>query len=262
MGAELGVGEDQPAVGFDASDHDATDIFRIHLLRHRARAEASCGAITRAAELVRTIPAGLADQGVDAAGAECGNADALGRQLVSQRLGVGEGGVLAGAVHAERDDLVEPQPGHRDCVHDVRLSVLRSHAREEGLDAVDDAVHVDREGPVPIGLGRLADDSAGQDAGVVDEQVELAEFGVDLLGQPFVGNGVGDVEVDGQRLDLLRFDLCRYRLRGAFLDIGEDDVHPLIGAGESDTPSDPGTGTGYQRHFAAQFVHRAPPFCS
>ena len=167
--------------------------------------------------------------------------------------------MLAGAVNAERDDLVEPQSGHRDGVDDVRLAVLRAHPREEGLDAVDDAVEVDRERPVPVGLRRLTDDSAGQHAGVVDQQVQLAELVVDALGQPLVADGVGHVEVDRQRLDLLRLDLRRDGLRRAFLHIGEDHVHPLVRAGQRDAASNARSGAGHQRHLAAQVVHASPP---
>ena len=57
-------------------------------------------------------------------------------------------------------------------VDDVALVAVREHHRHEGVDAVDDAPHVDREGPLPVVELVLPHPAlgAGADAGVVAQR--------------------------------------------------------------------------------------------
>jgi hypothetical protein len=86
-------------------------------------------------------------------------------------------------VHGEADE--------RGLAGDVddRAAARRAHQRDHAPAQQVDALHVDGEGEVPIGLGHLLQPARDRDAGVVDEHGRRAErarghgdYGIDLLG--------------------------------------------------------------------------------
>ena len=140
---------------------------------------------------------------------------------------------------------------------------LRAQAGEEDIDAVDDAVEVDGEGPLPIGAGGLVERARGEDAGVVAEQPQFAEFVVDALRQGFQGVAVGNVELDGEGADFLLRQFVGDGLGGVGFDIGDDDVHAFIGAGQGDAAPDPAAAAGDQGCTSVQVGgHGVVPFLS
>ena len=129
--------------------------------------------------------------GAEVRRADDAGADAVRRQLVAGRLGERDDGGLdrvvgrhAGGVH---------EPGERGDVDDVP-GPLALEQRHERAGAADDAEQVDLGDPAPLVEGGDVEPAAARDAGVVDQDVEPAPAGLDLLegGGPVVV--VGDVE--------------------------------------------------------------------
>ena len=108
------------------------------------------------------------------------------------------------------------------------LTVI-ADAADEGLHAVDHALQVDAEHPVPVVEGALVERAAGADAGVVAHQVHVAETILGAAGGVLHRVAVGDVELERQHLGAARFELgCRGGERLG-LDVGEHDAHSLAG---------------------------------
>ena len=105
------------------------------------------------------------------------------------------------------------------------------HGGHEGVDAVDDAVHVDVERPTPIvelvfpqrPLG------AGTDAGVVAEKVDGTELLQGGVAQLFHRCEVRHVALHPDDLESLGLKLVHRLGERIVVHVGQDHPHPLTG---------------------------------
>src|SRR5271154_748407 len=96
--------------------------------------------------------------------------------------------------------------------------------RLEHLHAVDDAFEIDVDDPVPVVFGDLSERPARGDAGVVADQVHLAEGGQRHVGGGAQGGAAGYVGDHALDADLLAGQRLARRLQRVRIDVGDDDV--------------------------------------
>ncbi len=141
------------------------------------------------------VHAGVArDVGLDAAGVDRRHRHrcTLDLELHAQRVGEAADGELGCVVGRLGGDADEPE--HARDVDDVALT-RRLEVGEERLGAVDDAPEVDAHQPLEVLVGHGFDGGAERHAGVVDDQVDPAVIGDDLVGPGVHRWPVGHVEL-------------------------------------------------------------------
>src|SRR5581483_5353240 len=122
-------------------------------------------------------------------GADRVDVDVVAPQLLRRHLGQRDDGALAGGVGGVGGARIAAAAdrGHVDDAPAAAvLFVLLDHFAGGALQAEEHALGVDPVDAVPIRLGQIHDVGIAGDAGVVDEDVEAAEF----------GDGAGDHRVD------------------------------------------------------------------
>ena len=133
------------------------------------------------------------------------------------------------------------------------------HARQEDLHAVDHALEVDVDLPVPVVIAGLLDGPKLADAGRIAQQLHRPEDALGFVGGAGVGRAVGDVELDGVDGQLLGGEV-RAGLRQMIL-AHVDDHHAhagFLGQHLRLPQAHPGAATGDEGHFALQFFHISP----
>ena len=166
-----------------------------------------------AGEVLRLAPAGGGDaledlavaglvglQGFGVGGGEVAGGDGvdlnvLRRPLVGESLGELRDAAFAGGVRRDSDaSLKAEQAGD---VHDLSGRIARDDISGEELAELEDAGEVDLQDLLPAGEGGVDGCVAVDGAGVVDEDVDVAEAGVgggeELLG----AGGGGEVSLEG-----------------------------------------------------------------
>ena len=134
---------------------------------------------------------------------------------------------------------------------------MRLHVRQEGDEAVDDAAKVDAEDPVPIVEACLVHRPEHADSGIVDENVELADFALHRLARRRPGVAVGDVERDEQgRVMAIVAEPARRRLAVGFAAIAESELHAFCGQRLGDAEAEAADGAGDQGRLAGECVER------
>ncbi len=110
----------------------------------------------------------------------------------------------------------------------MAVLAMRFHMRQEDLQPVDQSFEVDADHPIPVGRRDLFDPAGAGDAGVVAEDVHLAEFGKSLCGGVGEGVSVGYVAGHAER----RHALAAEHLNGVGasrrLDVGDRHVHAAL----------------------------------
>ena len=132
----------------------------------------------------------LAPFGLDAAGLDDDDVDAERLDLQAQAVAEGLDGELGAVVPAaeRRVDLA----AHRADVHDGATALL-AHVRQHELRQAHRAEHVDVELAARLVERHVLDGAVGAIAGVVDQDVDAAGLGDDLLDTGAHGVVVGDV---------------------------------------------------------------------
>jgi hypothetical protein len=117
---------------------------------------------------------------------------------------------------------------------------------------------MDGERAVDLLEGNVVDRAEGEDAGVVDEDVEPAEFGDSLLDRGHDRVRGSTVRFDREATLTVRPDLVDH-LAGALLrpGVGDRDVRPALGQPRRDRGSDPPAAARHQRRLADQLRHAA-----
>ena len=118
-------------------------------------------------------------------------------------------------------------------------------ARQDGDDAVDDAAQIDAQRPVPVAIAGQLDRPDHADAGIVDEQMDLAEPRLGLIGGGRVSVAVGDVEL--QRQHRADAKLGRGLVEMILPDVGDHDVHAGLLQRLGDAEADAGGAAGDER---------------
>jgi len=112
--------------------------------------------------------------------------------------------------------------------------------RHEGLGAVDDPVQVDPDDPVIIPVVDLVEGGARKsDAGVVDEDVNVAEGLFDLFGGFVHPGAVGHVEDEGFGLDAHARNFTGRLVKRAHFHVRQGHIHLGPGEGPCDPQADP-----------------------
>ncbi len=249
------MSENVELVGEDAPQHALTHLLLGHEQVEEVAAllPATVGfGVAAVGQRHRPCPAGRGDVRLHRAGTECRADDSLRLELGTHAFHHVDGGALGSAV--DRGARMRHESGHRSGIDDVAAFAVREHARQQGDDAVDGAAEIDTHDPVPIGEGRQCRGPDDGDAGVVAEQVNLAEA---RLGR---GRGarkilpVGDVELERQYGLRPR----QLRSRGAqviLANIRDDHVHAgseqRLGDAESYATAAPGD----ERGLAGEILH-------
>ena len=80
----------------------------------------------------------------------------------------------------------------------MRAFAMGAHARQEGLDGVDDAEEVDREDPLPIKVSLFGHGTlGGRHAGIIGQDVNRAELGLHSFGAIGEGIDARHINIDG-----------------------------------------------------------------
>src|SRR5512143_145055 len=156
-------------------------------------------------------------------GAKHGYADVDRGQLRCPAFAHSDHGEFRGAIrlHAWRRDHAR----HRCGIHEVAAFSMAFDQGREDFGAVDDALEVYVDDPVPIALVHRTKRTAHRDAGVVADEMDLAECRHCIERRASHAGTIGDVDEDRCGLDLLgckSFDRGLYRF---FVDVGEYDIH-------------------------------------
>jgi hypothetical protein len=101
-------------------------------------------------------------------------------------------------------------------VHDRARAALQHPARD-GSARVEGAAEVRLDDRLPVVVAHPRDQGVARNARVVDERVDLAQFGLDALDEGHGLLGDGDVRLDGEAADLAG-DLLGGGLVGAVVD--------------------------------------------
>ena len=133
------------------------------------------------------------------------------------------------------------------------------------------ALEVDADHGVPLRLGHVREHPVAQDAGVVDEHVQVAEGLHRRVDQALGGVEVGDVVVVGDGLAAGRLDLGHDLLGrrgvgagalGRSAEVVHHDLGALGGEQERVLPPDPPPCSGDDGHPALELVHVSSPWCA
>ena len=116
--------------------------------------------------------------GVDRPGRHRVDPHLVARRLLGQRLGEADHARLGGRV--DGGQLRADAPGLRGHVHDGAAAPL-VHARQHGVGHGQHAAQVHRDHAVPLGLVGAGEEVVVGDAGVVDQDVDGPEVGLDRL---------------------------------------------------------------------------------
>ena len=140
-------------------------------------------------------------------------------------LGHGDHGALAGGVGDVAGRADGPVDGGDV---DDRAAAVAAQRGDGGAHAVEDAGRVDGHRGVPSVVGLVDDRCDADDAGVVDEDVELPEARPLLDGRvPVLGGG----DVEAQEVDVVAggAELAGVRLACVLEDVAEDDGGAFLG---------------------------------
>ena len=145
---------------------------------------------------------------------------------------------------------------------DATLMIFpRSRSSIPGSDesgAQEHSAQVDPKHPVPLGDVELGEGALADRAGVVDEDVDLAE-----LGQGGIDHGahlllVADIGLDQQRALSRCSDRRQHRRRHIGIEqIGDHDVGALGGERHRDLAADPARATGDDRGLSVELAGHA-----
>src|SRR5712664_1863583 len=127
----------------------------------------------RPAEMRRAIAAIVEHAGLDPAWAENADADQAAGQFRGQHLGYPDRGKLGRAIGPR--ERRAGYPIHRSRVDDVAFLAMRLHMRKEDLQAVNKPLKIDADDPIPVRCGDAYDRTRPRYAGIVAEDVDVAE---------------------------------------------------------------------------------------
>ena len=123
----------------------------------------------------------------------------------------------------------EPARHRRRVDHMPRFAATigLEHARQEVLHAVHHAHQVHAEHPLPVLLGAFPDVTAAGDAGVVHQQMHVAELRERAIGEMRHLPADGDVDHFADHGDAAFAQLVDDRVERVALHVSEDQPHPL-----------------------------------
>jgi hypothetical protein len=133
---------------------------------------------------------------------------------------------------------------------------MLAHARHQRPDAVDDTVNVNAEDPFPLRRCHLPQrHRAERHAGVVEKEMDVAEFGLRLVGGAFEHGGVGNIDHDGAGSYVVGGEFVARDIELRLLDVGEHDVDAVARQRPADAKADTIGGTGHESRLAGEIHH-------
>src|ERR1700687_2477499 len=172
--------EDIEPARLDRLAHPFCDTGRIEAVRERGSISFVALGIAavdvernRPAEMRRASAAIVEHAGLDPAWAENADADRAAGQFGAQHLGYPDRGKLGRAIGPRKRRA--GYPIHRRRVDDVAFLSMRLHMRKEDLQAVNKSLEVDADHPIPVRRGDAFDRTRPRYAGIVAEDVDVAE---------------------------------------------------------------------------------------
>ena len=222
------MGDDIGLVLLDRAHHRPAQPDRLHHVGANLRQP-------RRVHRARPDRVGFRHAAAGQAGKQSGDADAMGRQFLPQRIRQAQHAELARRIGGEQAEGVEPV--HRRCVDDMPRAPVDHRPREAG-DAIIDAGQVDRDQPVEIGRVHVDQrHKARRDPGIVAENIHRPEARFRRC--PGLRPAIAPGDVDRQRHRVRpRRQLRRLRLGKTRVDIGQDDAPALLGKGLRHPPAD------------------------
>ncbi len=129
------------------------------------------------------------------------------------------------------------------------------------MAAVDCAIEADIDLPVPVFRRRFDESLPQHQTGIIDQNIQPAEIGLDARHHGFDGFEIGDVGLIGPGLAAgllnLRDDGVRFVARMVVVD---RDRCPCLGEGERDRRADIPAAAGHERDAPCKIVHCWFPF--
>src|SRR5690554_4866374 len=208
-----------------------------------------------------THAGGVGDVGADSAGVYAADLHRLVFQFHFLAQGFGEApngklGRVVGALLGHAD-----QAKYAGDVHHMALTGF-DQVGQEGAGAVGHAPEVDIHHPFEVFVGHLANGGRQRHAGVVDDQVNLAEVRPYLFGVGVDGFAVRDIEKVRTHVGTTAGG-HGFRQPG-FVNVRQRQPAAFGGQHTGKGPADSGTGSGYHSHFVLEILHDYDPlscFC-
>jgi hypothetical protein len=138
----------------------------------------------------------------------------------------------------------------------VALFAVRLHMGQEDLQAVNKPLEVDADDPVPVGRGNLFDRPRAGYAGIVAEDVDVAERRKGFcrgLGERVTIRHVASQADDPHSFAAKRFDGLRTSRR---FEGGDCDVHAAVSEGPAQRQADTACAAGDEGGFSFKSIHR------
>ncbi len=228
--------------GLGAAEGDAADVFIV------------VGADFRAGDLGHAAVDFLPHIGTDDAGAVGVDGDSVGGEFLGCGLGESADGEFGGGIDAE--ERVAFVSGDGGGVDDFSFLAAVFEFFGGGLDSPKDAVDVDFKNEVDFFGGDVGEGFDLGDAGVVDHDVEAAEFffGVIDGGENLIA--FGDVGFENGGFPAEVFHLIGDGFHVFVLEVGDGDVGSFFGEAEGDGAADSLSGSGDECDFSLDIHER------
>ena len=126
---------------------------------------------------------------------------------------------------------------------------------QDGADAVQDAAIVDVDAEVDGLPVKLAGGEPGlgvADAGVVHQNMDLAELGFHSVGSLDITRAISDVQIDAHDGETMLLKPGDRFVNGALPEVGDGDIHALAGASLGDAQAHAAGAAGDKCGFAFQ----------
>jgi len=127
------------------------------------------------------------------------------------------------------------------------IEAMRDHLARHPLQAEEDALAIDAHDAIPVLFGEIHDVGAPRDAGVVHEDVDLAERVHGAAGHRVDALEVPDVGAERQRLAPERADAVGGGLGGRLLEVDGDDMGAGVSQRQRRRAADAACGAGDHR---------------
>ena len=135
---------------------------------------------------------------------------------------------------------------------------MRAHMRKERGDAMDDAHEIDVDHPAPGVDADVVDAAAAADAGIVADDVNVAELCERRLRRAFDSVRVGDVANDRGDIRAVRSQRVRRIIERPRFDVCEHHVHAFVRETFGEREADAARRAGNEGGPDGEILHESP----
>ena len=220
------VGKDVKLVIENGFDHPRADMVRVDAGQHELLGDfrsLRVALIIRRAIFFLPRTVAFIDARLDETGAENRHADILRRKLLHPAFRHADHRIFRRRIglHARCGN----DPRHRRRVNIMPALAMRTDMRQENLHAIDDAHHIDGDGPFPVARLHRADGAARADARIVADHMHLAEGVERSLRRALDRCPLRHVAVHAFSLDLAFAQIFQRHAKIVLVDIGKHHIH-------------------------------------